>query len=71
MKPRYSTTCLLNYQFWCELLQNIVNAASKHEMHKRPEQIERAVDQSIQAGSFAGEWRKNWEATDEMLEVFA
>lgn len=64
MKLLESTTFLLNYQWWCELATSIVGAAARYEMHKRPEQLQRAADQALDAAFNAERWRERWIGAD-------
>jgi hypothetical protein len=65
MKPLESTTFLLNYQWWCELASSIVGAAARYEMHKRPEQLQRAADQALDAAFNAERWHDRWLNTED------
>lgn len=65
MKPLESTTLLLNYQWWCELASSIVGAAARYKMHKRPEQLQRAADQALDAAFNAERWHDRWVNTED------
>jgi hypothetical protein len=63
MKPLHSTLCLINYQWWHDHAMSVVRIASQYEMHKRPEQMQRAANQAIEAATIAGKWHLRWLAS--------
>ena len=60
MKLLFSTRCLLNYQWWCEAVENLLQIVSQFQVHKRPNQFRQAKKQVLECAGIAKEWRDKW-----------
>lgn len=60
MKPLFSTYCLLNHQWWCAKVEELLQIVSQYQVHKYPDQLQRAKQQVLECAGIAKEWRDKW-----------